>query len=53
MVTINDNRSYSCKKFEDIPEYEYFICNAQNGLENAGAFSPQEKWGKLLMSPGF
>ena len=32
---------------------EYFICNAQNGLENAGAFSPQEKWGKLLMSPGF
>lgn len=27
MVTINDNRSYSCKKFEDIPTYEYFMCN--------------------------
>lgn len=27
MVTINDNRSHSCKKFEDIPEYEYFMCN--------------------------
>ena len=27
MVTINDNRSYSCKKFEDILEYEYFMCN--------------------------
>ena len=32
---------------------EYFICNAQNELENAGAFSPQEKWDELLMGPGF
>lgn len=27
MVTINDDRSHSCKKFKDIPEYEYFMCN--------------------------